>query len=135
MLKFKEFFTLGYSKPSVWQVQDYLDHIGKLLPIKEIIKNIEKYFNIKKLKLDKFGRKVLTFEDFSPEDKMSKLVSATIKKKFKKDSYYAHDMGMKKGKPSFSIPYDKDFKLDVWVAKATAKSADILKYDFSVEDK
>lgn len=135
MLKFKEFFTLGYNKPSVWQVQDYLDHIGKLLPIREIIKNIEKHFNIKKLKLDRFGRQVLTFEGFSVEDKMSKLVAAAIKKKYKKDSYYAHDMGLKKGKPSFSIPYGKDFKLDIWVQKALSTSADILKYDYSVEDK
>ena len=66
-----EFFTLGVSKPQMSDVQNYLDHLGSsrhLLSIKDIIKNIEKYFKtIKNLKIDRSARKVLSFEEFNPE--------------------------------------------------------------------
>ena len=66
MKTFKEFFTLGVSKPSKMNVQKYLDDLGtRLMSVKEIIKYIERHFkNIKNLKLDGLGKKVLSFEEF-----------------------------------------------------------------------
>ena len=62
----KEFFTLGVTKPTKFHVQNYLDHLGtRLMQVPEIIRTIEKHFkNIKNLKLDRLGRKVLSFEGF-----------------------------------------------------------------------
>ena len=62
----KEFFTLGVTKPTKFDVQNYLDHLGtRLMQVPEIIRTIEKHFkNIKNLKLDRLGRKVLSFEGF-----------------------------------------------------------------------
>ena len=62
----KEFFTLGVSKPTKFQVQDYLNHLGtRLMQTSDIIRTIERHFkNIKNLKLDRFGKKVLSFEEF-----------------------------------------------------------------------
>ncbi|HIL26165.1 MAG TPA: hypothetical protein EYG21_02050 [Nitrospinaceae bacterium] len=69
MKTFKEFFQLGVTKPSKFDIQNYLDHLGtRLMSIKDIIKYIEKHFkNIKNLKLDGLGRKVLSFEEFQEE--------------------------------------------------------------------
>ena len=71
MKTFKEFFTLGVSKPSKMNVQKYLDDLGsarRLLSIPDIIKKIEDYFKtIKNLKIDRSARKVLSFEEFEPE--------------------------------------------------------------------
>ena len=71
MKTFKEFFTLGVSKPSKMNVQKYLDDLGsarRLLSIPDIIKKIEDYFKtIKNLKIDRSARKVLSFEEFNPE--------------------------------------------------------------------
>jgi len=71
MKTFKEFFTLGASKPSKMNVQKYLDDLGsarRLLSIPDIIKKIEDYFKtIKNLKIDRSARKVLSFEEFNPE--------------------------------------------------------------------
>ena len=71
MKTFKEFFTLGVSKPSKMNVQKYLDDLGsarRLLSIPDIIKKIEDYFKtIKNLKIDRSARKVLSFEEFDPE--------------------------------------------------------------------
>jgi len=71
MKTFKEFFTLGVSKPSKSDVQKYLDRLGsarRLLSIPDIIKKIEDYFKtIKNLKIDRSARKVLSFEEFEPE--------------------------------------------------------------------
>ena len=71
MKTFKEFFTLGVSKPSKMNVQKYLDDLGsarRLLSISDIIKKIEDYFKtIKNLKIDRSARKVLSFEEFDPE--------------------------------------------------------------------
>jgi len=71
MKTFKEFFTLGVSKPSNLDVQNYLDRLGSarhILSIPDIIKKIEKYFKtIKNLKIDRSARKVLSFEEFNPE--------------------------------------------------------------------
>jgi len=71
MKTFKEFFTLGVSKPSKMNVQKYLDDLGsarRILSIPDIIKKIEDYFKtIKNLKIDRSARKVLSFEEFNPE--------------------------------------------------------------------
>ena len=71
MKTFKEFFTLGISKPSNLDVQNYLDRLGSarhILSIPDIIKKIEGYFKtIKNLKIDRSARKVLSFEEFNPE--------------------------------------------------------------------
>ena len=71
MKSFKEFFTLGVSKPSKMNVQKYLDDLGsarRILSIPDIIKKIEDYFKtIKNLKIDRSARKVLSFEEFEPE--------------------------------------------------------------------
>ena len=66
----QELFTLGYSKPTKAQVQDYLNHLGtRLMSVREIIKYIEKHFkNIKNLKLDRFGKKVLAFEEYQTNE-------------------------------------------------------------------
>ena len=62
----QEFFTLGVSKPTMRDVQDYLNRLGssvRLLSNTDIIRSIEHYFKtIKNLKLDRTGRKVLSFE-------------------------------------------------------------------------
>ena len=68
-----EFFTLGVSKPTMPDVQYYLDHLGSarhILSIKDIIKKIEKYFKtIKNLKIDRSAQKVLSFEEFETEER------------------------------------------------------------------
>ena len=67
----QEFFTLGVSKPTMRDVQDYLNRLGnsvRLLSNTDIIRSIEHYFKtIKNLKLDRSGRRVLSFEEFEPE--------------------------------------------------------------------
>ena len=69
----KEFFTLGVSKPTKRDIQDYLNRLGsavRLLSNKDIIRSIEQYFKtIKNLKLDAAGRKVLSFEEFETEER------------------------------------------------------------------
>jgi len=69
MKTFKEFFQLGVTKPSKFDVQNYLNGLGtRLMQISDIKKKIINHFkNIKNLKLDSFGRKVLSFEEFIPE--------------------------------------------------------------------
>ena len=68
----KEFFTLGVNKPTKDQIQDYLDRLGnavRLLSNKDIIRTVERYFKtIKNLKLDRSGRKVLSFEEVEIEN-------------------------------------------------------------------
>jgi len=68
MKTFKEFFTLGVNKPTKEQIQDYLNRLGsavRLMSNKDIIRSIEHYFKtIKNLKLDRGGRKVLSFEEY-----------------------------------------------------------------------
>ena len=61
-----EFFTLGVNKPTKAQVQDYLNHLGtRLMQVPDIIRTIENHYKtIKNLKLDRLGRKVLSFEGF-----------------------------------------------------------------------
>ena len=70
MKTFKEFFQLGVTKPSKFDVQNYLNQLGtRLMQLPDIIRTIEKHFkNIKKLKLDRSGRKVLSFEEYIPEE-------------------------------------------------------------------
>ena len=70
MKTFKEFFQLGVTKPSKFDVQNYLNHLGtRLMQLPDIIRTIEKHFkNIKKLKLDRSGRKVLSFEEYIPDE-------------------------------------------------------------------
>ena len=74
MKTFKEFFQLGVTKPSKFDVQNYLNQLGtRLMQLPDIIRTIEKHFkNIKKLKLDRSGRKVLSFEEHIPEEKQKK---------------------------------------------------------------
>ena len=69
MKTFKEFFQLGVTKPSKSDVQNYLNGLGtRLMQLSDIKKKIINHFkNIKNLKLDTFGRKVLSFEEFNPE--------------------------------------------------------------------
>tara|TARA_B100000446_G_scaffold115497_1_gene107733 strand:- start:309 stop:551 length:243 start_codon:yes stop_codon:yes gene_type:complete len=66
----QEFFQLGVTKPSKFDVQNYLNHLGtRLMQLPDIIRTIEKHFkNIKKLKLDRSGKKVLSFEEHIPEE-------------------------------------------------------------------
>ena len=72
MKSFKEFFTLGVSKPTKRDIQSYLDHLGnavRLLSNSDLIKSIENYFKtIKNLKLSPNGRQVLSFEQFETEE-------------------------------------------------------------------
>jgi len=70
MKTFKEFFQLGVTKPSKFDVQNYLNGLGtRLMQISDIKKKIINHFkNIKNLKLDSFGRKVLSFEEYIPEE-------------------------------------------------------------------
>ena len=66
----QEFFTLGVTKPTMFDVQNYLNHLGtRLMQVPDIIKTVERHFkNIKNLKLDRFGKKVLSFEEFQTEE-------------------------------------------------------------------
>ena len=52
----QEFFTLGVTKPTMFDVQNYLNHLGtRLMQVPDIIKTVERHFkNIKNLKLDRF---------------------------------------------------------------------------------
>ena len=70
MKTFKEFFQLGVTKPSKFDVQNYLNGLGtRLMQLPDIKKKIEKHFkNIKNLKLNPSGRKVLSFEEYIPEE-------------------------------------------------------------------
>ena len=78
MKTFKEFFTLGVNKPTKDQIQDYLNRLGnavRLLSNKDLIRSIERYFKtIKNLKLERSGRKVLSFEEFDPEKEKNEKV-------------------------------------------------------------
>ena len=69
MKTFKEFFQIGVTKPSMSDVQNYLNGLGtRLMQLPDIKRKIINHFkNIKNLKLDTFGRKVLSFEEFNPE--------------------------------------------------------------------
>ena len=70
MKTFKEFFQLGVTKPSKFDVQNYLNSLGtRLMQLPDIKKKIIKHFkNIKNLKLDSFGKKVLSLEEYIPEE-------------------------------------------------------------------
>jgi len=61
----QEFFQIGVTKPSMSDVQNYLNGLGtRLMQLSDIKKKIINHFkNIKKLQLDPFGRKVLSFEE------------------------------------------------------------------------
>ena len=67
----QELFTLGVTKPSIAVVQNYLNHLGtRLMQVSDIIRTIEKHFkNIKNLKLDRLGKKVLSFEEVHMDKK------------------------------------------------------------------
>jgi len=66
----QEFFQLGVTKPSKSDVQNYLNGLGtRLMQLSDIKKKIITHFkNIKNLKLDSFGRKVLSFEEVEFEE-------------------------------------------------------------------
>ena len=70
MKTFKEFFQLGVTKPSKFDVQNYLNGLGtRLMQLSDIKKKIINHFkNIKNLQLDTFGRKVLSFEEVIREE-------------------------------------------------------------------
>ena len=67
----QEFFQLGVTKPSKSDVQNYLNGLGtRLMQLSDIKKKIITHFkNIKNLKLDSFGRKVLSFEEVHMDKK------------------------------------------------------------------
>jgi len=67
----QEFFQLGVTKPSKSDVQNYLNGLGtRLMQLSDIKKKIINHFkNIKNLKLDSFGRKVLSFEEVHMDKK------------------------------------------------------------------
>ena len=67
----QEFFQLGVTKPSKFDVQNYLNGLGtRLMQLSDIKNKIIKHFkNIKNLKLDSAGRKVLSFEEVYMEKK------------------------------------------------------------------
>ena len=69
MKTFKEFFQIGVTKPSMSDVQNYLNGLGtRLMQLPDIKRKIINHFkNIKNLQLDTFGRKVLSFEELNPE--------------------------------------------------------------------
>jgi len=71
MKTFKEFFQLGVTKPSKSDIQNYLNGLGtRLMQLSDIKKKIITHFkNIKNLKLDSFGRKVLSFEEVHMDKK------------------------------------------------------------------
>jgi len=66
----QEFFQLGVTKPSKSDIQNYLNGLGtRLMQLPDIKNKIIKHFkNIKNLKLDSFGRKVLSFEEVEFEE-------------------------------------------------------------------
>ena len=70
MTTFKEFFQLGVTKASKFDFQNYLNVWGtRLMQLSDIKKKIINHFkNIKNLKLDSFGRKVLSFEEYIPDE-------------------------------------------------------------------
>ena len=70
MKTFKEFFQLGVTKPSKSDIQNYLNGLGtRLMQLSDIKKKIINHFkNIKNLKLDSYGRKVLSFEEYIPDE-------------------------------------------------------------------
>ena len=70
MKTFKEFFQLGVTKPSKFDVQNYLNGLGtRLMQLSDIKKKIINHFkNIKNLKLDRSWRKVLSFEEYIPDE-------------------------------------------------------------------
>ena len=63
MKTFKEFFQIGVTKPSTFDVQNYLNQLGtRLMQLSDIKRKIISHFkNIKNLRLDPSGRKVLSF--------------------------------------------------------------------------
>ena len=94
MKSFKEFFQLGVTKPSKFDVQNYLNGLGtRLMQLPDIIKTIEKHFkNIKNLKLDRVGRKVLSFEEVIHVDEVAQDKDIKDKDGTQPAKYYAGDM-------------------------------------------
>jgi len=66
----QEFFQLGVTKPSKFDVQNYLNHLGtRLMQVPDIKRKIINHFkNIKNLKLDPYGKTVLSFEEVEVEE-------------------------------------------------------------------
>ena len=88
---YNEFFTLGVSKPTKQDVQDYLDRLGnavRLLSNNDLIRNIINHFKtIKNLKLSSNGRTVLAFEQVNiQEDPPLEDATKQRVKKYKKDT-------------------------------------------------
>ena len=106
MKTFKEFFQIGVTKPSMSDVQNYLNGLGtRLMQLPDIKRKIINHFkNIKNLKLDTFGRKVLSFEEFNPEiNEKTEYYLDTSKDNTEKyvandgDYWYTGRVGMKGG--------------------------------------
>jgi len=106
MKTFKEFFQIGVTKPSMSDVQNYLNGLGtRLMQLSDIKRKIITHFkNIKNLKLDTFGRKVLSFEEFNPEiNEKTEYYLDTSKDNTEKyvandgDYWYTGRVGMKGG--------------------------------------
>jgi hypothetical protein len=88
MKTFKEFFQLGVTKPSKSDVQNYLNGIGtRLMQLPDIKNKIIKHFkNIKNLKLDSFGRKVLSFEEVEIENHEKEYMDKKTYNQFMKEA-------------------------------------------------
>ena len=76
----QEFFQLGVTKHSKSDIQNYLNGLGtRLMQLPDIKNKIIKHFkNIKNLKLDTFGRKVLSFEEVEITEAVGKFMSGEV---------------------------------------------------------
>ena len=84
----QEFFQLGVTKPSKSDVQNYLNGLGtRLMQLSDIKKKIINHFkNIRNLKLDSFGRKVLSFEEVEIENHEKEYMDKKTYNQFMKEA-------------------------------------------------
>jgi len=60
MIKFNEF----YGKPNIQQINSFLKGMSHLISAKDAAEYIRKHFNLKKVKLNSAGTRVMAFEKF-----------------------------------------------------------------------
>jgi len=84
----QEFFQIGVTKPSMSDVQNYLNGLGtRLMQLPDIKKKIINHFkNIRNLKLDSFGRKVLSFEEVEIENHEKEYMDKKTYNQFMKEA-------------------------------------------------
>ena len=84
----QEFFQLGVTKPSKSDIQNYLNGLGtRLMQLPDIKKKIINHFkNIRNLKLDSFGRKVLSFEEVEIENHEKEYMDKKTYNQFMKEA-------------------------------------------------